>query len=179
MTVDWDGQIRMDPVLVLRHAEADRPQGRFDIAFACDTDHDRHGIVTPERGLLPPNHYLASPSTTCSSIDRNGALMRRSARRGQQPDDRSRHGEARAEALRGAGRLQVVRRRPARRLAWLRRGRERGRVLPPPGWQRLDDRQGRHRPGLLAAEITARMGRDPGEIYRELAREFGEPVYDR
>ena len=60
MTVDWDGRIRMDcsspyamvPLVALRD--------RFDVAFANDTDHDRHGIVTPTAGLMNPNHYLAA-----------------------------------------------------------------------------------------------------------------------
>lgn len=58
MTVDWDGQIRMDPSSPYAMQRLQRMKDRFDIAFACDTDHDRHGIVTPQSGLMPPNHYL-------------------------------------------------------------------------------------------------------------------------
>lgn len=59
MTVDWDGQIRMDPSSTYAMERLIGLKDRFDIAFACDTDHDRHGIVTRKAGLLPPNHYLA------------------------------------------------------------------------------------------------------------------------
>ena len=60
MTVDWDGQIRMDPSSPYAMQSLINRKDRFDIAFACDPDHDRHGIVTPSSGLLPPNHYLAA-----------------------------------------------------------------------------------------------------------------------
>ena len=59
MTLDWDGKIRMDPSSPYAMQRLIDLKDRFDIAFACDTDHDRHGIVTPGAGLLPPNHYLA------------------------------------------------------------------------------------------------------------------------
>src|ERR1039457_7449428 len=59
MTVDWDGQIRMDPSSSYAMQRLLAIKDRFDIAFACDTDHDRHGIVPAEAGLLLPNHYLA------------------------------------------------------------------------------------------------------------------------
>ncbi|TAL03269.1 MAG: alpha-D-glucose phosphate-specific phosphoglucomutase, partial [Porticoccaceae bacterium] len=59
MSVDWDGQIRMDPSSPWAMQGLIGLKDRFDIAFACDTDHDRHGIVTKSTGLLPPNHYLA------------------------------------------------------------------------------------------------------------------------
>ena len=59
MTVDWDGQIRMDPSSPYAMQRLIGLKDQFDIAFACDTDHDRHGIVTKSAGLLPPNHYLS------------------------------------------------------------------------------------------------------------------------
>ena len=59
MTVDWDGRIRMDPSSSYAMQRLIGLKDRFDIAVACDTDHDRHGIVTRSSGLLPPNHYLA------------------------------------------------------------------------------------------------------------------------
>ncbi len=59
MTLDWDGQIRMDPSSAYAMQRLVAIKDRFELAFACDTDHDRHGIVTPAAGLLPPNHYLA------------------------------------------------------------------------------------------------------------------------
>jgi phosphoglucomutase len=60
MTVDWDGQIRMDPSSTYAMQRLIQMKGRFDLSFACDTDHDRHGIVTKGKGLLPPNHYLCA-----------------------------------------------------------------------------------------------------------------------
>src|SRR6202044_3386817 len=60
MTVDWDGKIRMDPSSPYAMQRLIGLKDRFDVAFACDTDHDRHGIVTGSAGLLPPNHYLSA-----------------------------------------------------------------------------------------------------------------------
>jgi phosphoglucomutase len=60
MTVDWDGQIRMDPSSSYAMQRLIGMKDRFDLSFACDTDHDRHGIVTKSAGLLPPNHYLSA-----------------------------------------------------------------------------------------------------------------------
>ena len=154
---------------------------RFDIAFACDTDHDRHGIVTRSAGLLPPNHYLAvaidylfqhrpqwgSDAAVGKTVVSSAMIDRVAA-------------AARPQALRSAGRLQMVRRRPARRLARLRRRGKRGRVVPAPRRHGVDHRQGRHRRRRCSsAEITARTGRDPGELYRELdarARRAGRPT---
>ena len=59
MTLDWDGKIRMDPSSPYAMQRLIDLKDRFDIAFACDTDHDRHGIVTASSGLMPPNHYLS------------------------------------------------------------------------------------------------------------------------
>ena len=59
MTVDWDGKIRMDPSSPYAMQSLIGLKDKFDIAFAADTDHDRHGIVTKGSGLLPPNHYLS------------------------------------------------------------------------------------------------------------------------
>ena len=114
MTVDWDGQIRMDPSSPYAMQRLIGLKDSFDIAFACDTDHDRHGIVTKSAGLLPPNHYLA---VAIFYLFQHRPQWRSRGRGrqdgGQQPDDRSRRRKAGPEALRGAGRLQVVRRRSA------------------------------------------------------------------
>ncbi len=59
MTVDWDGQIRMDPASLYAMKKLIEMRNQFDLIFACDTDHDRHGIITRKAGLLPPNHYLS------------------------------------------------------------------------------------------------------------------------
>ncbi len=76
MTVDWDGQIRMDPSSSYAMAGWIKVKDQFDIAFACDTDHDRHGIVTRSVGLLPPNHYL---SVAVFYLFQNRAKWRREA----------------------------------------------------------------------------------------------------
>ena len=156
MTLDWDGKIRMDPSSAYAMQRLIGLKDRYDIAFACDTDHDRHGIVTPERGPAaaeplsgggdrlpvpepPRNGRCAAVGKTVVSsamIDRVTASW--------------------GAALRSAGRLQMVRRRPARWLARLRRRGKRRRLVPAPRRQRVDDRQGRHRAG-------AAFGRDHGE----------------
>ena len=114
MTVDWDGQIRMDPSSAFAMQGLIRLKDRFDIAFACDTDHDRHGIVTRSAGLMPPNHYL---SVAISYLLRNRPDWPAAAAIGKtvvssQMIDRD-HFESGPEALRGAGRVQVVRGWPA------------------------------------------------------------------
>jgi phosphoglucomutase len=180
MTVDWDGQIRMDPSSPYAMQRLIGLKDRFEIAFACDTDHDRHGIVTRSAGLLPPNHYLsvaifylfqhrpkwrkaaAVGKTVVSSqmIDRVTAKLRR--RLYEAPVGFKWFVDGLLDGSLGFG----------------------GEESAGASFVRLDgsvwttDKDGIVA-ALLAAEITARMGRDPGEIYRELTREFGEPVYDR
>jgi phosphoglucomutase len=80
MTVDWDGQIRMDPSSTYAMQRLIGMKDRFDLSFACDTDHDRHGIVTKSAGLLPPNHYLSAPFSIFFNTGRSGARRRRSAK---------------------------------------------------------------------------------------------------
>jgi phosphoglucomutase len=180
MTVDWDGQIRMDPSSPYAMKRLIGLKDRFDIAFACDTDHDRHGIVTRGTGLLPPNHYLSAAifylfqhrlhwlkelaigKTVVSTrmIDLVTAKLNRKLYEvpvgfkwfvdGLLDDSLGFGGEESA----GASFVRLD-----------------GRV-----W--TTDKDGIV-PALLAAEITARMDRNPGKIYQELTGEFGEPVYDR
>jgi phosphoglucomutase len=180
MTVDWDGQIRMDPSSPYAMQRLIDVKNRFAIAVACDTDHDRHGIVTPSAGLLPPNHYLsvaifylfqhrprwrpdaAVGKTVVSSqmIDRVAAKLGR--RLYEVPVGFKWFVDGLLDGSLGFG----------------------GEESAGASFVRLDgsvwttDKDG-IASALLAAEITARMGRDPGEIYRELALEFGEPAYDR
>jgi phosphoglucomutase len=180
MTVDWDGQIRMDPSSPYAMQSLIGLKDRFDIACACDTDHDRHGIVTKSAGLLPPNHYLvvaifylfqhrsdwpkaaAVGKTVVSSqmIDRVAAKVARKLYEvpvgfkwfvdGLLDGSLAFGGEESAGA------------------SFVRRN----------GGVWTTDKDGIV-PALLSAEIEARMGRDPGEIYVELTRELGDPVYDR
>jgi phosphoglucomutase len=180
MTVDWDGQIRMDPSSLYAMQRLIGMKDRFDLAFACDTDHDRHGIVTKSVGLLPPNHYLsvaifylfqhrpkwrmdaAIGKTVVSSqmIDRVAAKLGRKLY--EVPVGFKWFVDGLFDGSLGFGGEESA------GASFLRRD---GSV-----W--TTDKDGIVL-SLLAAEITARMGRDPGEIYHELTREFGEPVYDR
>jgi phosphoglucomutase len=180
MTVDWDGQIRMDPSSTYAMQSLIGLKDRFDIAFACDTDHDRHGIVTRTAGLLPSNHYLAVciyylfqnrpgwsrdaavGKTVVSSqmIDRVAAKLGR--RIYEVPVGFKWFVDGLFDGSLGFGGEESA------GASFLRRD---GSV-----W--TTDKDGMI-PALLSAEITARMGRDPGAIYLELAREFGVSVFDR
>jgi len=153
---------------------------RFEIAFACDTDHDRHGIVTKSSGLLPPNHYL---SVAIFYLFQHRPKWRKEAAIGKtvvssQMIDRvtAKLGRKLYEVPLASSGLWM-----ACSTAYL--GSVARRVQGPPllVWMARSGRRTKTAfvRALLAAEITARMGRDPGEIYRELTREFGEPVYDR
>ena len=180
MTVDWDGQIRMDPSSPWAMQGLIGLKDRFDIAFACDTDHDRHGIVTKGTGLLPPNHYLSvaifylfqnrpqwSPAAAVGKTLVSSQMIDRVA---------GKLGRRLHEVPVGFkwfvdglidGSLGFVGEESAG-ASFVRRD---GSV-----W--TTDKDGIV-PALLSAEITARLGRDPGEIYRQLTGEFGEPAYDR
>jgi phosphoglucomutase len=180
VTVDWDGQIRMDPSSSYVMQRLIGMKDRFDLSFACDTDHDRHGIVTRSAGLQPPNHYLsvavfylfqhrpdwstdaAIGKTVVSSqmIDRVTAKLARKLY--EVPVGFKWFVDGLLDGSLGFGGEESA------GASFLRLG---GSV-----W--TTDKDGIV-PALLSAEMTARMGRDPGELYRDLAREFGEPAYDR
>jgi phosphoglucomutase len=180
MTRDWDGQIRMDPSSSYAMQRLIAMKDRYDLSFACDTDHDRHGIVTRSAGLLPPNHYL---SVAISYLYQNRPGWPRAAAIGKtvvssQLIDRvaTKLGRRLLEVPVGfkwfvAGLLDSSLCFGGEESAGASFSRLDGRV-----W--TTDKDG-FIPCLLASEITSRNGRDPGEIYRELTRELGEPVYDR
>jgi phosphoglucomutase len=180
MSVDWDGKIRMDPSSPYAMQRLIGLKDKFDIAFASDTDHDRHGIVTKGSGLLPPNHYLA----VCVSY-----LF---ANRPNWSAD-----VAVGKTVVSSSMIDRVSARLGRRLyevpvgfKWFVEGLLAGRLgfageesagssfLRCDGSVWTTDKDGII-PCLLSAEITARMGKDPGEIYRELTRELGDPIYER
>ena len=100
MTLDWDGKIRMDPSSPYAMQRLIGLKDRYDIAFACDTDHDRHGIVTRGTGLLPPNHYL---SVAIDYLFRNRPRLGRGSGVGKtvvsSAHDRPRDRQARPQAL--------------------------------------------------------------------------------
>jgi phosphoglucomutase len=180
MPLDWDGKIRMDCSSPYAMAGLIAQKDQFDVAFACDTDHDRHGIVTRSAGLLNPNHYLAvaihylfrhrqnwSPQAgvgktlvSSSLIDRVAASLGR--RLFEVPVGFKWFVEGLLEGSLGFGGEESA------GASFLRR----------PGTVWTTDKDGPIM-GLLAVEMTARTGRDPGELYRDLTRQFGEPLYER
>jgi len=180
MTLDWDGKIRMDCSSPFAMASMIANKDSFDVAWGCDTDHDRHGIVCKSAGLLNPNHYLAvsiqylfthrpewsakvgigKTLVSSSMIDRVAAGL----------------GRPMLEVPVGFkwfvdglidGSLGFVGEESAG-ATFLRRD---GSV-----W--TTDKDGLIL-GLLAAEMTARTGKDPGQLYGELTAKYGAPVYQR
>jgi phosphoglucomutase len=155
-------------------------KNRFEIAFACDTDHDRHGIVTRSAGLLPPNHYLA---VAIFYLFQHRPKWRTEAAVGKTVVSSQMIDRVTAKLGRKLYEVPVG-------FKWFVDGLLDGSLgfggeeSAGASFLRLDgtvwvtDKDGIV-PALLSAEITARMGRDPGEVYRELIREFGDPVYER
>jgi phosphoglucomutase len=180
MTMDWDGQIRMDPSSTFAMTNLVGLKDRFDIAFACDTDHDRHGIVTREAGLLPPNHYL---SVAIYYLFQHRPNWSKAAAIGKTVVSSQLIDRVTAKLGRKLYEVPVG-------FKWFVDGLLDGSLgfggeeSAGASFLRLDgsvwttDKDGIV-PALLAAEITARMGRDPGEIHLELTRELGESVYTR
>jgi phosphoglucomutase len=180
MTLDWDGKIRMDPSSPYAMQRLIDLKDRYDIAFACDTDHDRHGIVTTSSGLMPPNHYLSA------SIDYLFTY-----RRGW------RAAAAVGKTVVSSAMIDRVGRRLKRTVfevpvgfKWFVDGLMDGKLgfggeeSAGASFSRIDgsvwttDKDGIV-PALLSAEITARTGRDPGAHYQALTQELGTSYADR
>ncbi len=180
MTADWDGQIRMDPSSPYAMQRLIGLKDRFDVSFACDADADRHGIISRSGGLLPPNHFLAA------------AIFYLFQHRPKWPLD-----AAVGKTVVSSEMIDRVTTKLGRRLCevpvgfkWFADGLFEGSLgfggeesagasfLRQDGGVWTTDKDGII-PALLAAEITARMGRDPGEIYQDLTEELGESVYAR
>ncbi|NOX77242.1 MAG: alpha-D-glucose phosphate-specific phosphoglucomutase [Gammaproteobacteria bacterium] len=177
MSLDWDGRIRMDPSSAYAMQRLIKLKDHYDIAFACDTDHDRHGIVTPSAGLLSPNHYLAvvidylfqhrphwnKQAAVGKTVVSSALIDRVTARLGRKlyevPVGFKWFADGLFDGSLGFG----------------------GEESAGASFNRIDgsvwttDKDG-IAPALLSAEITARSGRDPGEYYRELVHDLGEPV---
>ena len=180
MTVDKDGKIRMDCSSPYAMASLIKLKDDFDIAFGNDTDYDRHGIVTPTAGLMNPNHYL---SVAIQYLFQNRPGWSKEAAVGK--------------TLVSSSMIDRVTARIGRRLCevpvgfkWFVDGLLDGSLgfggeesagasfLRKDGTVWTTDKDGIIL-DLLAAEITAVTGRDPGEHYRSLEEEFGSPVYER
>ena len=147
MTLDWDGKIRMDCSSPPAMAGLIGRQHEFAVATGNDTDADRHGIVTPDGGLLNPNHYLAVAIDYLYRRRAGWPLIGRGRQDpGQLVDDRPGDRRPGPPAAGGAGRVQVVRARSAGRLGRLRRRGERRGLVPAARRVGLDDRQGRDHP---------------------------------
>jgi phosphoglucomutase len=180
MSLDWDGRIRMDCSSPYAMASLIALKDRFDIAFGNDTDNDRHGIVTRSAGLMNPNHYLAAAISYLFSH-----------RPGWRPD------AAIGKTVVSSSLIDRVAARLGRALIevpvgfkWFVPGLLDGSLgfggeesagasfLRHDGTVWSTDKDGIVL-GLLAAELMARTGRDPSEVYQDLTREFGAPVYQR
>ena len=180
MTVDWDGQIRMDPSSPYAMQRLIGMKDRFDLSFACDTDHDRHGIVTRSEGLLPPNHDLCA---AIFHLFQNRPKWSKSAAVGKTIVSSQMIDRITAKLGRKLFEVPVG-------FKWFVDGLLDGSLgfageeSAGSVFLRLDgsvwttDKDG-FIPCLLAAESTARTGHDPAAIYREFRREFGESAYDR
>ena len=180
MTVDWDGQIRMDPSSVYAMQRLIAMKDRYDLSFACDTDHDRHGIVTKSVGLLPPNHYLA---VCIFYLFQHRQGWRKEAAVGKTVVSSQMIDRVTAKAGRKLYEVPVG-------FKWFVDGLLDGSLgfggeeSAGASFVRMDgsvwttDKDGII-PALLSAEITAKISRDPGEIYAEFTREFGESIYER
>lgn len=180
MTLDWDGRIRMDPSSPYAMQRLIGLKDQFDIAVACDTDHDRHGIVTRRSGLLTPNHYLA---VAVFYLFQNRLAWSADAAVGRTVAtstiiDRIAQRLSRKVYEVPVGFKWFVDDLLDGRLAFAGEESAGATFARIGGGVWTTDKDGIV-PALLAAEITARTGRDPGEIYRQLIQEFGEPCYVR
>jgi phosphoglucomutase len=180
MTLDWDGRIRMDPSSPYAMQRLIALKDKFDVAFACDTDHDRHGVVTRSSGLLSPNHYL---SVCIQYLYGNRPGWPQNASIGKTVVSSSMIDRVAAKLGRKLYEVPVGFKWYVDGLfgGWLGFAGEESAgasFLARDGSVWSTDKDGIIA-ALLSAEITARTGRDPGEIYAQLTRENGESEFER
>ncbi len=180
MTLDWDKKIRMDCSSPNAMASMIANKDKFDVAWACDTDHDRHGIVTRSAGLLNPNHYLAvcqqylfqHRAEWNSKVGIGKTLVSSSM------IDRVAQGLGRPMLEVPVGFKWFVDGLIDGTLGFVGEESAGATFLRKNGKVWTTDKDGLI-PGLLAAEMTAVTGKDPGELYAELTAKYGSPVYQR
>ena len=180
MTVDWDGQIRMDPSSPYAMQRLIELRDRYERAFATDPDADRHGIVTRSAGLLNPNHYLA---VSVDYLFRNRPEWRKDATVGKTIVSSSFIDRVTARAGRKLVEVPVgfkyfVEGLLDGSMGFCGEESAGASFLSRDGATWGTDKDGLIM-GLLAIEMTERVGRDPGEQYRALAQELGDPAYER
>ncbi len=178
--MDWDAQIRMDPSSQYAMRELISLKDKFDIAFACDTDHDRHGIVTKSVGLMPSNHYL---SAAVSYLFQHRPEWRADTGVGKTLVSSQMIDRVAAQLHRPLQEMPIG-------FKWFVDGLQDGSLgfgceesagasfLRFDGTPWSTDKDG-ITAALLAAEMTARTGRDPGEIYQGLTEQLGLPCNGR
>jgi phosphoglucomutase len=180
MSVDWDGKIRMDPSSAYAMQRLIVLKDKFDLAFACDTDHDRHGIVAKSVGLLPSNHYLA---VMAHYLFQHRPKWRAETAVGKtlvssSIIDRVAAGLGRAVYEVPVGFKFFVEKLLDGSLGFVGEESAGASFLRIDGTTWTTDKDGLI-PALLAAEMTARLGKDPGELYHELTTKYGDPAYER
>jgi phosphoglucomutase len=176
MTLDWDGKVRMDPSSPYAMQQLLGLAEGFDVALACDTDHDRHGIVVPGFGLLPSHHYQ------CVAVDHllrhrpqwpQGAAVGKTVV-GSQLIDRVARACGRGTVEMPVGFKWFAPGLLDRSLGWASEESAGATFLRRDGTAWTTDKDG-IAAALLAAEITAVQGRNPGQLYGGLAERFGAP----
>jgi phosphoglucomutase len=180
MTCDWDGKIRMDCSSPYAMASLIENKAKYDVAFAADTDHDRHGIVTRTSGLLNPNHYLSvciqylftNRPHWSEKVGIGKTLVSSSI------IDRVAHGLNRPMLEVPVGFKWFVDGLIDGTLGFVGEESAGATFLRRNGQVWTTDKDGLI-PGLLSAEMTARTGKDPGQLYAELTAKYGNPVYQR
>jgi phosphoglucomutase len=180
MTLDWDGRIRMDCSSPFAMASMIANKSKFDVAWGCDTDHDRHGIVTSTTGLLNPNHYLAvciqylfthRPEWS-EKVGIGKTLVSSSI------IDRVAKGLGRPMLEVPVGFKWFVDGLIDGSLGFVGEESAGASFLRRNGSVWTTDKDGLIC-GLLAAEMTAVTGKDPGLLYADLTAKYGSPVYQR